>query len=105
MHVDVTGIVAVGGFWAFGIAMALKKPLTRLIERRKTKDEDVKRLNEKIEHLESMLSTVHQEMLEMKESNEFSQKLLTGGEVLKIKTEQQSSDKSIAASAPIGRDQ
>lgn len=75
---DLTGILAIGGFWLVILAAILKGPITKLLENKIPQDSaEVKALNERITHLEAMVASMSKEMLELKDTTEFSQKLLT----------------------------
>ena len=71
------GLVAVLGFWIFMIAMVGRKPFIAYIERCKIQNADVVALNNRVQQLETMLSNVNREMLESKETTDFTHKLVT----------------------------
>ena len=72
------GILGVIGFWLFMILFVLKKPLTEYLDRQKTvPNKDVEQLSERVLQLESVIGTLTKDMLEMKDTTEFAQKLLT----------------------------
>ncbi len=75
---DLTGLLAIGGFWLVILIAILKGPISKYLETRATGDNaEVKALNERIAHLEAMVASMSKEMLELKDTTEFAQKLLT----------------------------
>jgi hypothetical protein len=75
------GIIAVLGFWLSIIVFILRRPLTELIlAKKKTLVESdsvqVTQLETRIHLLEEQLYAVNREMHELRESNEFTTKLL-----------------------------
>jgi len=75
-HLD--GILAVTGFWIFWIIVIMRKPFTAYLEARKTlPNKEVEALSERVLQLESVIGTLTKDMLEMKDTTEFAQKLLT----------------------------
>jgi uncharacterized protein YndB with AHSA1/START domain/cell division protein FtsB len=75
-HLD--GILAVAGFWLFWILVLMKKPFMAYLEARKTlPNKEVETLSERVLQLESVIGTLTKDMLEMKDTTEFAQKLLT----------------------------
>lgn len=78
------GTIAVLGFWIFVIAMVLKKPLMVYLEQRgkpsgqpgKLESPELNLLTERVSQLEGMISTLSNQMHEMKESTEYSQRML-----------------------------
>jgi len=78
MDFDLTGILAVGGFWLVVLVAILKGPITKYLETKTPTDSaEVKALNERITHLEAMIASMSKEMLELKDTTEFAHKLLT----------------------------
>ncbi len=78
MDFDLTGILAIGGFWLFLFLVVLKGPVTNYLDKLKPADSpDVKALTDRINQLESIVASMSKDMLEMKETTEFAHKLLT----------------------------
>lgn len=78
MDFDLTGILAIGGFWLFLILLVLKGPVTRYLDKQKpTESADVKALTERINQLEAIVASMSKDMLELKDTTEFAHKLLT----------------------------
>lgn len=78
------GILAVGGFWIFMIALVLKKPLSTLIEKSKLSP-DALELTDRVQRLEALVSKMsmeqnqmHSEIAGLREEAEFSMKLIAG---------------------------
>jgi uncharacterized protein YndB with AHSA1/START domain len=72
------GILAVAGFWFVMILVVLKKPFMAWLEKQKElPSKDVETLSERVLQLESVIGTLTKDMLEMKDTTEFAQKLLT----------------------------
>ncbi len=76
-------ILAVGGFWLVILCAVLRRPIMMLVEKSSVQNADVKALNDRINNLESLVLTISQEnntlnkeISELKESAEFSYKLL-----------------------------
>lgn len=76
-------ILAVGGFWLVILCAVLRRPIMMLVEKSSVQNADVKALNDRINSLESLVlsisqenSTLNKEISELKESAEFSYKLL-----------------------------
>ncbi|MBX9720397.1 MAG: SRPBCC family protein [Candidatus Obscuribacterales bacterium] len=71
------GIIAVGGFWLCMIIIAVKKPLMAYIEKTKMQPfKETEVLAERVQQLERLVSTMNTQLLETRETNEFTQKLL-----------------------------
>ena len=75
------GVIAVLGFWSSIIVFILRRPLSELIlAKKKTMVEadsvSVAMLETRIHVLEEQLNSVNREMHELRESNEFTTKLL-----------------------------
>jgi len=78
MDFDLTGILAIAGFWLVILVAMLKGPITKYLEQKTPNDSaEVKALNERITHLEAMMASMSKEMLELKDTTEFAHKLLT----------------------------
>lgn len=76
-------ILAVGGFWLIILAVILRKPVMALIEKSKVQNAEVVALNDRVQKLETMLSTItgesnriSKEMSDLKDAADFSYKLL-----------------------------
>ncbi|MBA3858178.1 MAG: hypothetical protein C0507_14835 [Cyanobacteria bacterium PR.3.49] len=72
------GILAVGGFWLFLIALVMKKPLITYLENKKSKgvQEADSKLMERVHALEGSMVTVGKDIQEMKDTSEFAHKLM-----------------------------
>jgi uncharacterized protein YndB with AHSA1/START domain len=72
------GILAVGGFWLFWIAIVMKKPLMAYIENKKGKGESAIDANmlERVSALEGSMVTMGKDIQEMKDTSEFAHKLM-----------------------------
>lgn len=72
------GILAVGGFWLFLIAIVMKKPLMAYIENRKGKGESAIEANllDRVSALEGSMVTMGKDIQEMKDTSEFAHKLM-----------------------------
>jgi len=72
------GELAIFGFWFFMILVILRKPVMAYLEKHKTvPDKEVQTLSARVQQLESVIGTLTKDMLEMKDTTEFAQKLLT----------------------------
>ena len=85
------GIIAVTGFWAFVLALVLKKPINDIVQafishrmQPATKLE-IEQLKTKISDLENQLSGMTMQMIDMKDSHDFALKLLSDQEKTKKK--------------------
>ena len=80
---DITGILAVGGFWLVILVIILKKPITTLVEQSKVRQAEIAALNERIQKMEGLLASVTEdcnrvniELGELKQTSDFSHRLL-----------------------------
>lgn len=73
------GMIAIIGFWVFVIALVMKKPLMAYLDKDKSRtqlSQEVNELSQRVQQLESLLSTSANQFLELKESTENTQRLL-----------------------------
>ncbi len=71
------GIIAVAGFWLCMIIIAAKKPMMAYIEKTKMQPfKETEILAQRVQQLESLVSTLNTQLLETRENSEFTQKLL-----------------------------
>jgi BMFP domain-containing protein YqiC len=82
------GFIAVAGFWTFMLAIVLRRPLSEVISKSRVNNEEVTMLKAQVQQLQNSLDAVNREMFELKETNEFTQKLLNDrSSTLKIGTD------------------
>lgn len=72
------GILAVGGFWLFLIALVMKKPIMTYLENKKSRgvEETDSRMMERVNALEGSMVTMGKDIQEMKDTSEFAHKLM-----------------------------
>jgi hypothetical protein len=71
------GFIAVVGFWTFMLAIVLRKPITEVMMRSRVNNQEVTLLKAQIEQMQNALDSMNREVLELKETSDFQQKLLT----------------------------
>jgi hypothetical protein len=80
------GIIAVAGFWAVVLAIVLKRPINDLVQAfishrmQPAAKVEIEQLRSKVADLENQVSGMTMQLIEMKESHDFSLKLLSDSE-------------------------
>jgi uncharacterized protein YndB with AHSA1/START domain/peptidoglycan hydrolase CwlO-like protein len=71
------GLIAIFGFWAFLIALVMRKTITTYLEKSKSEGSaELTTLTQRVGQLESLVSTLNNQLTELNTNAEFTQKLL-----------------------------